>query len=101
MKKHVYWMCTVMNIVVLICFTFLAVVFGKWWISLFSVLFMSTTKNGTRVICDGCGRYSQKGKDHAEGIELARAAGWIRRKAGDTWEDYCPECQAKVLLKEE
>ena len=29
------------NIVVLICFTILAIVFDKWWIVFFSILFMA------------------------------------------------------------
>ncbi len=27
--------------------------------------------------------------------EKARKAGWVRRKNGDSWEDYCPECQRR------
>ena len=30
------------NVAIMICFTILAVVFQKWWISLFSILFYST-----------------------------------------------------------
>lgn len=33
------------NIVIMICFTVLAVVFNHWWIVLFSAFFISTFKN--------------------------------------------------------
>ena len=34
----------IINSIALICFTFLAYKFGHWWISLFSLLFMMTTR---------------------------------------------------------
>lgn len=35
------WLClTVINSVIMICFTVLAVVFDRWWIILFSALFL-------------------------------------------------------------
>lgn len=37
----IYLMTIVKNIVALICFTILAIVFNKWWIVLFSLLFWS------------------------------------------------------------
>lgn len=33
--------CAIKNSVTLICFTVLSVIFGKWWIIFFSVLFFS------------------------------------------------------------
>ena len=37
------------NIIIMICFTLLAVFFQKWWISLFSVLFYTTySKKGDK-----------------------------------------------------
>lgn len=32
------------NMVVIICFTILAIVFKKWWIAIFAVLFISDVK---------------------------------------------------------
>lgn len=42
----IYLMAMVKNIVALICFTILAIVFNKWWIIFFSIIFWSsiTTK---------------------------------------------------------
>lgn len=88
MSKGAWAAWAVKNSVVLLCFTSLAIHFDKWWIILFSVICLSSlkTESGTRRVCDGCGRV----------IDLdgeARRAGWLRRKSGDSWEDYCPECQ--------
>ena len=33
------------NIIAIICFTILAIVFNKWWIILFSILFLTTFKS--------------------------------------------------------
>lgn len=43
----IYLMAMVKNIIALICFTILAIVFNKWWIVFFSLLFWSfvTAKN--------------------------------------------------------
>ena len=38
--------CAVKNIISLICFTILAVVFNKWWLVLLSVLFLSSVSKG-------------------------------------------------------
>lgn len=34
----------IINSISLICFTILAIIFNKWWIVFFSVLFMSTVE---------------------------------------------------------
>ena len=41
----IYIMIIIKNIVAIICFTILAVVFKKWWIALFSLLFYSIFKS--------------------------------------------------------
>lgn len=46
--KAIVVICT-KNIIFAICFTILAVVFQKWWISLFSLLFYTTySKKGDK-----------------------------------------------------
>lgn len=35
MTKHAWWAWAVKNSVVMICWTALAIFFGKWWIALF------------------------------------------------------------------
>lgn len=32
------------NMVVMVCFTVLAIVFGKWWIAIFAILFMNSVR---------------------------------------------------------
>ena len=43
-KKHLNRMVVIDNSIVLICFTILAIIFNKWWIVIFSALFMSSIK---------------------------------------------------------
>ena len=42
--NKIYWSIALENSVAVICWTFLAWHFDKWWIALFSVLFMTTAK---------------------------------------------------------
>lgn len=101
MNKTTWVAWAIKNCIVLICFAALAIYFGHWWIVLFAALFMSSieSKNITRRICDGCGRtiYST---DLNDVDNAARRAGWIRKKNGDKWEDFCPECQIRGIENE-
>lgn len=101
--KHSWWAWAVKSAVVMICWVVLAVYFDRWWISLFSILFLTgietKTQPGAHFICDRCGNYSPTGKDHSEAFKKAHEAGWIRVKNGDKWEDYCPECQRKHNIR--
>ena len=92
------WMTMMANAVSLICWTALAIYFNKWWIALFSVLFLMSIKTERKYyrICDRCGKHSPYAKDNNEAIEKAKEAGWIRRKVGDKFEDFCPNCGAKM-----
>ena len=92
------WMTMMANAVSLICWTALAIYFNKWWIALFSVLFFMSIKTERKYyrICDSCGKHSPYAKDNNEAIEKAKEAGWIRRKVGDKFEDFCPNCGAKM-----
>lgn len=91
----------VKNSVVVICFTVLAVSFGKWWIVLFAGFFTSSLKMGPTVsrVCDGCGKtiYSL---DWSEIDEKCKSAGWVRQKNRGEWEDFCPDCQKKGETKQ-
>ena len=99
MDKHVLWAFVIKNSITLICFTILAIIFGKWWIIFFSALFLSYIKGTkTHMVCDGCGRYSPDAKDHQTAIEEEFKAGWVRIKKGDKWEDYCPDCQTSTRM---
>lgn len=37
---NLHTLCTIRNIITTICFTILAIAFNKWWIILFSLVFM-------------------------------------------------------------
>lgn len=41
----IYLVAMIKNIVALICFTILAIVFNKWWIVFFSLLFWSSIES--------------------------------------------------------
>lgn len=45
--NSVYWAWALKNSVVIICWTALAVFFGKWWIALFAAFFVSDLKRTT------------------------------------------------------
>ena len=42
--KSIYWSVAIENAIVMICWTALAIIFGKWWIALFACLCFSTIK---------------------------------------------------------
>lgn len=48
-NKKINILATIKNCITLICFTILAIVFNKWWIVLFSALFVVSVekKNGS------------------------------------------------------
>lgn len=95
------------NSVTVICFAALAIFFGKWWILLISVFFTSSVKTEETHkplpyrICDRCGDfiYPDNG-DNSSFEEQYKAAGWIRCKSGDKWEDICPRCQRKEVYED-
>lgn len=45
--KHAWWAWAVKNSVVMICWTALAIYFGKWWIAIFGALCLSHLKTET------------------------------------------------------
>ncbi len=96
MSKGAWAAWAIKNSVVILCFTCLAVHFDCWWIVMFAAFFTSSLERKSPIgrACNGCGKtiYSQ---DWDAIDEKARKAGWVRRKNGDSWEDYCPECQRR------
>ena len=50
MDKDILWAWVIKNSVALLAWVALAVVFNKWWIALFSILFMSGYKQNISVI---------------------------------------------------
>ena len=83
------------NSICVICWTVLAIIFGKWWIALFGALFLTsynTVENYYRV-CDKCGKHSPSADSYNEALDKAKAAGWLHIVDGN--EDYCPNCRAE------
>ena len=50
MNKSVWWAWAIKNSICTICWVVLAIVFNKWWIALFGLLFLSSlrTENTTK-----------------------------------------------------
>ena len=97
-NKNIWWAWAIKNSICTICWVILAIVFNKWWIALFSVLFLSslTTENSESVkkryrICDKCGKHSPYADSYNEALDKAKEAGWLHIVEGNM--DYCPECQ--------
>lgn len=45
MNKNSIWAWVIDNAINIICWTVLAIVFNKWWIALFAILFVSSIKD--------------------------------------------------------
>lgn len=93
MSKGTVWAWAIKNSICVICWTALAIIFNKWWIALFAILFMSSmqTKIKSYKICDKCGKHSPYGDSYNEALDKAKEAGWIH--CADDNKDYCPECR--------
>jgi hypothetical protein len=92
-NKYIYLSWAFKNSVCVICWTALAIVFNKWWIALFSYLFLNSlvTKPKYYRICDACGKHSTYADTYNEALKKAKDAGWLHQPEGN--KDYCPECQ--------
>ena len=102
MNKNMWWAWAIKNSVCTICWVILAIVFNKWWIALFAILFLSslsteTAKKSYR-ICDRCGKHSPYADSYNEALDKAKEAGWIHYVNSNR--DYCPECQCPECQKE-
>lgn len=93
MDKSSLWAWAIKNSVSVICWTVLAVVFNKWWVALFGLLFMSElqTKYKNYRVCDKCGKHSPYADNYNDALDKAKEAGWVHCVDGN--KDYCPECQ--------
>lgn len=79
MNKSFIWAWAFKNIVAIIAWTALAILFNKWWIALFALLFVSgiQTKTNSYRVCDGCGKHSPYANSYNEALDKAKEAGWI------------------------
>jgi hypothetical protein len=93
MNKTLIWAWAIKNSVAIIAWAALAIVFNKWWIALFGILFISDleTKYKNYKVCDKCGKHSPYADSHNEALDKAKEAGWIHVVEGNL--DYCPECK--------
>ena len=88
MNKNLIWAWAIKNSIAIIAWTVLAIVFHKFWIALFGLLFLSglkTTYNPHR-ICDGCGMRASY-----TNAANAKLTGWLHIAEGNL--DYCPDCR--------
>lgn len=101
MKHKIYLYVCLKNAVVMICWTVLAIIFGRWWIALFAALFMVSIKNqqGIRIRCDLCGVCGPTCEDADKARLMAQKSGWLCIIEDDTHKDYCPNCRAKYPIK--
>lgn len=95
MDKSFIWAWVFKNIIAIIAWTTLAILFNKWWIAFFSLLFISSIKIPIKScrVCDGCGKHSPYANSYNEALDKAKEAGWIHYVDGN--KDYCPECSKK------
>ena len=95
-NNHLLWAWVIKNSVAIICWTALAIFFGKWWIALFSGLFLSDLKvHGRTIICDTCGKRTPPQVSLEEARAEAQRRGWLTYKEDGQDKDMCPECQIK------
>lgn len=96
MNKSAYWLCIICNVVCIVCWTLLAILFNKWWIALFMILCLSYPKLVTKHYrqCDVCGDRSTGADTPAEALSVAEKEGWLH--IVDDNKDYCPRCRKKL-----
>lgn len=95
MNKNAWWAWAIKNSVCIICWTVLAIVFSKWWIAFFALLFISSLE--TKPVhyyyrtCDKCGKQSEYTESPEEALRKASLAGWSHYEESN--KDYCPNCK--------
>ncbi len=95
MNKSFVWAWAFKNTIAILAWTALAILFDKWWIAFFALLFVSEleTKTNNYRICDGCGKHSPYASSYNEALDKAKEVGWVHYVDGNR--DYCPECANK------
>ena len=87
-------MTIVLNLAALITWSALAVIFDKWWLALFAILFW--TIHRSYVYCDVCGKRGPTANNANEARAKAHGKGWISDIREGKTLDYCPECAKKL-----
>lgn len=93
MNKHLIWAWAIKNSIDILVWVALAIVFNKWWIALFAILFVSgfQTKYQHHRVCDKCGKHGPSADSYNEALDKAKEAGWLHIVEGN--KDYCPDCR--------
>lgn len=87
-------MIIILNLAALITWGALAVIFDKWWLALFAILFWTTVKR-CYIYCDGCGEKGPTANSVDEARAKAHGEGWISGTHEGKTLDYCPKCREK------
>lgn len=97
MNKNIIWAWAIKNSIAIIAWVVLAIVFNKWWIALFGILFTDEikTKHQNYRVCDGCGKHSPYADSYNEALDKAKEAGWTYIVEGNL--DYCPDCRKENI----
>lgn len=77
MDKSFIWAWVFKNIIAILAWVTLAILFNKWWIALFALLFVSSieTKFKSYRVCDGCGKHSPYANSYNEALDKAKKQG--------------------------
>lgn len=92
---------TIYNIVVLLVFLALSIIFKHWWIMLLSLFFIVSFPVTVRQcyrICDSCGVHSTYCDTPDKALERAIKDGWTHSDEGNL--DYCPKCASKMAKED-
>lgn len=97
MNKDVLYV-SIYNIINIICWTIIAILFDKWWILLFSILTYASLKHRAyRKVCDNCGKKGPPAESSADAESKAKAAGWIKY---DDKDFCCLKCHHEFTKNE-
>lgn len=101
MNKNILWAWVLKNSIAILTWAALAIIFNKWWIAFFAVLFVNNIKTTYRCyrVCDKCGKHSPYASSYNDALDKAKEVGWLHVVDGNR--DYCPECQVKFKIRGE
>ena len=93
MNKNNLWSVMFWNVVTIGCWVALSIIFNKWWLIFFALLFLCGVKTEHRYyrICDECGKRSPYADNYNDALDQAKEAGWVHVVEGN--KDYCPDCK--------
>ena len=74
MNKHLIWAWAIKNSISIVAWVALAIIFNKWWIALFGILFISDIQTNPKIyrVCNGCDKHSPYADSHNEALDKAK-----------------------------